>query len=230
MYDIVFISYDEPNAEHNWKKLSMQSPRQPLRLHGIKGIHAAHKIAASMVTTSMFYVVDGDAVIMPDFKFNHVVDPSCTKNVHVFRAHNPVNDLVYGYGAVKLLPTAVVLDMDDNKKSTDMTSSLPHNGYTVVNRISNTTAFNTDQFSAWRSAFRECAKLSSKVIVKQKDHETESRLETWCTKGQGRPYGYWTLIGAKAGREFGKNHANDLDQLSKINDWAWLRATYEMGS
>ena len=31
---------------------------------------------------------------------------------HVWRSKNPVNELVYGYGGVKLLPTKLTLDMD----------------------------------------------------------------------------------------------------------------------
>jgi phosphoribosylpyrophosphate synthetase len=33
--------------------------------------------------------------------------------------------------------------------------------------VSNITAFNTDPYSTWKSAFRECVKLSSKIIDRQ---------------------------------------------------------------
>ena len=42
------------------------------RVSGVTGIHAAHLAAAKLSTTPMFWVVDGDAVIEDDFKFDHL--------------------------------------------------------------------------------------------------------------------------------------------------------------
>lgn len=50
MYDIVFISYNEPNAEKNWESLKQRFPSAK-RVDGVKGIHEAHKKAAK----KMFY-------------------------------------------------------------------------------------------------------------------------------------------------------------------------------
>lgn len=227
MYDIVFISYKESNAEVNWKALDDRFQGRTKRLHGVNGLHRAHKIAASMVSTDMFYVVDGDAIISPNFHFNHEVPEHKLDHVHVFRAKNPVNDLVYGYGAVKLLPTKSVLAINETRLKTDMTSSLPNSRYHVVHELSNITEFNTDPFNAWRSAFRECAKLASKVIDGQKDKETEDRLEVWCNKGATRPNGTWTIKGAIAGREYGYNNRDNASNLFKINDIGWMQTMFE---
>ena len=224
MYDVVFISYEESNAEENWQLLKATVPTAK-RLHGVSGIHWAHITAARMVNTAMFYVVDGDAVIEPDFAFDHEVPDHQLDHVHVFRARNPINDLVYGYGAVKLLPTAEVNALLDRDFKPDMTSSI-NRKYKVVNVLSNVTAFNTDTYNTWRSAFRECAKLASGVIDGQVNTETQQRLETWCTVGSGREYGYWCVLGAQAGRKFGLS-SRGTDQLMKINDWSWLREQYD---
>ena len=224
MYDIVFISYEESNAAANWQLLKDRFPAAK-RLHGITGLHQAHITAANMAQTDMFYVVDGDAVIEPDFVFDHVVPEHQLDHVHVFRARNPINDLVYGYGAVKLLPVAEVKRLVDRDFKPDMTSSI-NRKYKIIHQLSNVTAFNTDPYNTWRSAFRECAKLASGVIDGQVNIETEQRLETWCTKGSGRDYGYWCLLGAQAGRQFGLD-SRGTDQLMKINDWTWLRQRYE---
>ena len=45
MYDIVFISYQEPNADENYDKLKERFPLAK-RVHGVKGIHQAHIEAA----------------------------------------------------------------------------------------------------------------------------------------------------------------------------------------
>ena len=59
----------------------------------------------------------------------------------------------------------------------DMTTSISRH-FKPIKVVSNITAFNTDAFSAWRSAFRECAKLSSKTISRQTNEETEDRLDS----------------------------------------------------
>ena len=61
MYDIVFISYKEPNADDNWEALKSRFPNAK-RIHGVKGIHQAHIAAANKCFTKMFWIVDGDAM------------------------------------------------------------------------------------------------------------------------------------------------------------------------
>ena len=70
-------------------------------------------------------------------------------------------DLVYGYGGVKLFPRKLTIDMDTT--NADMTTSISQY-FIAMPEVANITAFNTDAFSTWRSAFRECAKLSSKAM------------------------------------------------------------------
>jgi len=43
MYDIIFISYNEPNADKNWLALKSRFPMAK-RVHGIKGIHQIERI------------------------------------------------------------------------------------------------------------------------------------------------------------------------------------------
>jgi hypothetical protein len=224
MYDIVFISFEEPNAEQNWQNLRSRYPNAK-RLHGVKGLHRAHIVASNMVTTDLFYCIDGDAVIFDDFDFSYKANEHELDHVHVFRARNPVNDLVYGYGAVKLLPAAEVRKLIDRDFKPDMTSSI-NRKYKIVHKLSNITAFNTDPYNTWRSAFRECAKLASGVIDGQVDKETQERLEAWCTRGRDREHGHWCLLGAQAGSKFGNDHRGTAE-LMKINDWQWLQEQYE---
>lgn len=217
-FDIVFISYNEPNADKNFEQLKLRFPNAK-RVHGVKGIHQAHRTAAELVTTKMFWVVDGDAIIEESFEFNFYVSKWDRQAVHVFKSKNPINNLSYGYGGVKLLPTQLVLDMDLN--SVDMTTSISKS-FKSVNIISNITEFNTDPFNTWKSAFRECVKLESKIINGQVDKETQDRLDIWCTVGSDKLFGEYAIKGALAGRKFGSENINDIQMLSKINDWKWL--------
>lgn len=220
MYDIVFISYQEPNADENFENLKSRFPTAK-RIHGVKGIHQAHIAAAKKCFTKMFWVVDGDAVIVDDFDFSYSVDEWNLETVHVWRSINPVNDLVYGYGGVKLLPRKLTLNMDTTKP--DMTTSISSK-FKAVQEISNITAFNTDPFNTWKSAFRECAKLASKTIDRQKTEETDIRLKTWTSVGQDRPFGKHAIQGARAGMAFGLSKDSDI---RLINDFDWLKEQFE---
>ena len=93
--------------------------------------------------------------------------------------------------------------------------------FKVIDELSNITAFNTDPFNTWKSAFRECVKLSSR-ISNHDDDESLYRLKTWCTVGDDKPYGEYSIAGALAGNEYGCKYKDDEIMLSKINDWKWL--------
>lgn len=221
-YDMIFISYNEPNAEKNYLSLKSRFPRLK-RVHGVKGIHNAHKEAAKLSTTPMFWVIDGDAEIVDDFDFSLLLPHYDRDIVHVWQSKNPINDLVYGYGGVKLLPTNLTLDMDIT--STDMTTSISKR-FRAMPTVSNITVFNTDPFTTWRSAFRECVKLASKAIDGQIDAETTERLDTWCTKGFDAVYGKFAITGALAGRLYGQENAGNKPALSRINNYTWLEMEF----
>lgn len=217
-YDIVFISYNEPTADENYEKLKVAFPRAT-RVHGIKGIHQAHIAAANSVYTDMFWVVDGDAIITDGFNFDYEVSIYEKDIVHVWQSLNPINDLVYGYGGVKLLPRDLTLNMDLSKP--DMTTSISSK-FRAVKSISNITAFNTDPFNTWKSAFRECVKLASKTIDRQLNEETAYRLDVWCSTGKDKVFGEYSIAGAIAGKNYGFNNRDNIQALSKINDFDWL--------
>lgn len=223
MFDIVFISYEEPNADQNYQNLLKKFPHAK-RVHGVKGIHQAHKHAASLVSTDMFWVVDGDAEILDDFNFDYQVPKWDFDVVHVCRSQNPINDLTYGYGGVKLLPTALTANLIPT--SVDMTTSISKK-FSAIPITSNISKFNTDEFNTWRSAFRECVKLSSKVITNQKDDETNNRLDIWCNIGIDRPFGKYAIEGAKLGRQYGNAFKDNPEMLKKINDWQWLKDEFD---
>tara|TARA_R110000868_G_scaffold81659_2_gene230948 strand:+ start:14327 stop:18802 length:4476 start_codon:yes stop_codon:yes gene_type:complete len=225
-YDIVFISKDEEHADASYANLTKRFPRA-MRVHGVEGIHAAHIEAAKLCDTDLIWIVDADAEIIDKFNFDYYVpayDPDSRKTVHVWKSQNPVNSLVYGYGAVKLLPRDLTLNMDTSKP--DMTTSISPL-FKSINRISNITKFNTDEFSTWRSAFRECVKLSARAIDGQLDEETEFRLGVWCSRGKDKPFGEYCIAGANAGKAYGEANRGNLEALRKINDFDWLRNKFD---
>jgi CYTH domain-containing protein len=218
-YDVIFISYNEPNADENFKKLLSFRP-DAKRVHGVKGIHNAHIKAAESSTTNMLWVVDGDAIIDESFNFSYQVPIWDKETVHVWHSRNPINDLEYGYGGVKLLPRDLTKKLDT--ATTDMTTSISKS-FKVINQVSNITEFNTDPFSTWRSAFRECVKLASKSIDRQIDEESKSRLNIWCTVGADKKLGEFAISGAKAAIKFVEENPF---KLFKINDFDYLYNLY----
>ena len=91
------------NAEENWKRVLEKAPYAK-RVHGVKGIFNAHKAAAYVASTDLFYVVDGDAYLTDQWQFNYqpgLFDRDC---LYIWSSKNPVNGLKYANGGVKLLP------------------------------------------------------------------------------------------------------------------------------
>jgi len=83
------------------------------------------------------------------------------------------------------------------------------------------TRFNTDAFSTWRSAFRECVKLTL-----NKDEESKSRLNTWLNTRGEENFTEYAVSGALAGNKFALANKDNLEELDKINDYSWLNEQY----
>ena len=143
--------------------------------------------------------------------------------VKVWHSKNPINDLEYGYGGVKLLPRKLTLDLD--KSRIDVTTSISSN-FSVIPIVSNYTMFNTDPYSTWKAAFRECAKLASRSIDRNYQQETDERIITWCYKGKEAPLGEYATDGAMAGTRYGRKNIGIASAIEKINDFDWLYSQF----
>jgi len=223
MLDVIFLSYNEQYADKNYERLLEFAPHAK-RVHGVKGILEAHQAAARKSMTNNFYIVDADAYIVDDFDFAYTPTGReliygripATDCVFCWKSKNPVNNLVYGYGGVKLFRKDLLLAVTEWR--VDLATSM---GAEFVSKdaVSNITAFNTDPFSAWRSAFRECTKLASAII--SDDDITKDRLAVWCTVGVG-DYAHEAVAGAQAGSAYGTTNKGNIEALKLINDFDWL--------
>lgn len=220
--DIIFISYTESNADSNWSDLKARFPHAK-RVHGVEGIQNAHALAAEKSQSHFFFVVDGDNKIKPDFEFNEPTTKLSEQSLYVYRCHNPMNDLVYGYGAVKLYNKKLLQKRID-AQFVDLATTITEK-YVVVPEIASETHFFNTPEEAWRGAFRECAKLSSEALKGQVSEETSNRLKAWCENTKSNlSNSHWVSLGAEQGKEFGKNQS---DQIHLINDFQWLSKTFE---
>ena len=64
--DCIFLTYDEPKKEEFWTKIKNIVP-WAVRVDGVKGSDAAHKVAADASETDRFILIDGDNLPRPDF-------------------------------------------------------------------------------------------------------------------------------------------------------------------
>ena len=207
--DVFFISYNEINADKNWSRLKQLCPRAK-RLKNIKGIFNAHKTASEKSTTDMFYVVDADADLVDGFEFNFNPEIFERKYTFIWKSSNPFNNLEYGYGGVKLFPKLAFADKKISR-SLDVFQSVSK-GIKIVDKISNVTRFNTDEFSTWRSAFRETVKLLT--------NGQKKLVDRWVTKEDA--FAEYARLGVYDGRQFFKANKLDFKILLQINDRDWL--------
>lgn len=240
MLDVFFLSYNEQFADEHYQKLLLKAPHAQ-RVHGVKGFFQAHRACAQRSLTNNFYVVDADAIIVDDFEFDFtpsrylkwwgVPETDC---ICIWNSINPVNDLTYGYGGVKLIPKQPLIT-----ETIDLVDFTTGFGLTIktFDTVSNITAFNYDEFTTWRSAFRECAKLTTNLTNEELRHKVRydqtvldaiykdatDRLDVWCTRGADRPYGDMSIAGAKAGREYGLQNAHNKQAMSLINEYEWMK-------
>lgn len=216
-FEVVFLSYKEPNAEASYNALCEKTDAHWVK--DVEGIFEAHKEAAKQANSKMFWVVDADADVVEDFDFSYIPDPYDQEVVHVWNSKNPVTGHEYGYGGVKLFNTQQVLDA--TSWGLDFTTGLS-NRFKAMPDISCVTRFNTDEYSTWRSAFREAVKLA-----KNGDEESKIRLQGWLYPMPGAEYREYAKAGAEAGVAYAEECANKPMKLAKINDYEWLEKHFD---
>lgn len=221
MFDVFFISFGERLADKHWEIVRERAPHAKW-IANVIGIRKAHIKAAQQSKTEYFWVVDADSELLPEFNFDLSINRR-EKASYFFHSHNPVNDLEYGHGGLKLLNKFAVLKSPEDYF--DFTTSVTEKNI-VVPTIASVNKFNETEFSTWRTAFRESIKLSSKLIQHQKTNETEQRLHTWLTYAHGE-YADYCISGAVAGNKFYLENLESKEKLKLINNFSWLEEKFK---
>jgi hypothetical protein len=229
--DIVFLSYDEPNAEKNYADLLTKAPWAK-RVHGVKGSDSAHKACAAVSDTEYFVTVDADNIINPDFLSVEIdLDAMGLDDSYVFswcgRVH--VNGLMYGNGGLKMWTRKFVNNMKTHENSEDgdekgKVEFCFDNRYYQFNENYSESFTNGSPFQAWRAGFREGVKMSldqgSKVKnLKKIWWQNYERLLIWCTVGQDVKNGIWSILGAREGAYL--TNCTDWD-YANVRDFDYL--------
>jgi hypothetical protein len=224
MQDIVFISNGEPEAEANYQRLLEVAPsdgRNIFRVDGILGRNKAYQAAAELSKTDWFFAVFAKLEIDPKFDFTWLPDYWQEPKHYIFKAKNPVNDLVYGHQALIAYNKRLVLETTD-VKDLDFTLEAPH---AVLPIYSGIARYNTDAWTAWRTAFREVLKLKHFIRHKMYSLETKARLAAWFTTN-GAPYGEYSVKGAQDAEQYYAEVQGDLEKLKLSYEWTWLKQKF----
>jgi hypothetical protein len=208
--DVIYISYDEPNADENWADLLNKCPWAK-RSHGVFGSDACHKAAAALSETERFIGIDGDNIINPEI-FNVEFDEQVmnSKKVFSWAATNIVNGLVYGNGGIKAWPVEYVMNMNTHEcadKDTNQVDFCWTDQYVQINKIYSDVYNNASPLQAYRAGFREGVKmgLEEGVTIPKEDFfnkiypDNLKRLLTWCSLGADVENGLWCIYGARLG-------------------------------
>lgn len=193
------------------------------RVSGVKGIDNAHFAAAKKANTTFFYVVDGDAEIVDDFKFDYKPTEHEADYVHIWKAFNPALGISYGYGGVKLFSKKF---FNENRKSEIDFSTTLTKDIKYMDEISCITKFNSDYIRAFRGAYREVAKLYSSLQENISDiqkQEAAFRLNCWLNPVNDCHFRQSIIDGANAGLEEAKNKTKK--ELQIINDHDLIKAS-----
>ena len=237
-YDIIYLSYDEPNAEKNYADLCKKIPWAK-RVHGVKGSDAAHKACARLSETDRFITVDGDNVISQEFltkEFDFDENRDLEKCVISWTARNTINGLMYGNGGLKCWPKEYVLNMRTHENADP---NNPHAQvdfcwdleYIQMNSCYSEIYNNATPQQAWRAGFREGVKMALDRGVKptveafKKNHwKNLHRLYIWLMVGADVENGMWGIYGAREGLY--KTMLTDWDYVN-VRDFDWLNEYWE---
>lgn len=221
--DILYLTYSEDQAEENFAKLLQKYPNIK-RLHRVHGLYNAIKTGAHMMESLYYIMIDGDNDVLDDFDLNSIEAP-LENQMNFYMTINAVNDLVYGYGGIKSCPTHNFRNVTNDK--IDATASGNLEKVKGIKQIASITRFNTSPFDAWKAGFRECVMLVNQDNeFKMNNEKIRQKLDVWQNKGADREFGQFTIWGALDGEKYGRQHCGDKTELFKINDPAWLKATF----
>lgn len=233
MLDVFYLTYDNDFSKRNFDRIKgkLGDDQTLINVHGVKGIYNAHAECANWSDTDHFFVIDGDAWLADDFDLSYVpsdeidVYPGVPQSrcIHVWRALNPVINMVYGYGGVKLLHKDL-FDRDDSETIVDMSTTIAKSDrpYWAVPEVSCTTRYNTTPFDTWKGAFREVAKLKSGEMT----HGAEEKLQAWLSPVTTENFYEYTVSGVKYGLAYATQYGKDKERMARLNDYEWLREQF----
>ena len=221
--DIVFLSNGETGADENYEhllKVTKGLKNRVVRVDGVNGRVAAYHAAAEASETPWMFTVFAKLRVNDKFDWSWQPDRLQIPKHYIFNATNPVNGLIYGHQAMIAYNKKITLS--NSGRGLDFTLDDEHE---VVDMNSGIAMYNTDEWSTWRTSFREALKLKATVVNNPNDSDAIARLSAWASKGEGN-FGEYSINGALDAIEYYDSVNGDIDKLKLSYDWPWLREFY----
>jgi len=222
--DVVFISNGESCAEENWSHLASVLSNRPNKVHRINNVNgrvAAYQAAANASETPWFFAVFAKLRVNENFDWSWQPDCLQESKHYIFHAINPVNGLVYGHQA--MIAYNKELSLNNRGVGLDFTLDQAHE---VIPVVSGVATYNTDEWTTWRTAFREVVKLKQLSEVSS-DYSVTYRLTKWCDEGTG-DYAELSVKGALDALAFYDRVKGNPEELKKSYEWDWLREVFTL--
>jgi len=231
---VVFLSFDEPNADENWELLKSVVPHKRIaRVHGVVGFDAAHKAAASEFASSEYVItVDADNKVDSEFFKKELPDDMNGRVSFTWGGRQYTNGLMYGNGGLKMWSTEHLANMkshelaDEERDAVDFCWDFQR--YKEMPGCYSDVYTNASPYQAFRVGFREGVKLSMEQgrLLSFDEWPTVmhaanfQRLVTWMTVGRDVENGAWSVYGARLAV---KLLQYDKFDFVNIRDYAWFK-------
>lgn len=237
--DVVFLSFDEPNAENHFERVREVLPRA-MRVHGVRGFDAAHRRAGEVSRSAHVITIDADNVLVDPGFLSAALDvaPRDLARVFSFSGRNIVNGLRYGNGGVKIWPRSTLLTLRTHENAArpdaavDFCWTVP---YYQMNRLLSEVVITGSEYQAFRAGFREGVKLNladgrlaysahpdlpkAEALRLHVGERNLERLKVWCTVGMDVELGDWAIFGARLGCVM---TALEEFDTSKVANYGWF--------
>ena len=231
-YDVVFTAAGELNADDNWEIVKLRYP-DAHRIDDMPSIYEAYKAASEVATEDSVLIIDGDntllgdkldidtAVESGDYELNRVIKNFLSEDfVIVWNSCNNANTNIYGHGGLKLFKTK---SLQRGYTGADITNGVGSR-IMISSQIASLHAFDFSEWNAWKTGYREGAKLfyAKDVLGKQ-------WLYAWTHEHFGK-YGYACEAGACMGATFAKNNSKGTLVMINLTEFLELEFKKWVGS
>lgn len=224
MFDIFFISFNELNQEKNWQRVVDLHP-SAIRLHGIKGIDKVHLLCNDISKTDWFWTIDGDNFLFDKLSWD--VNSMPNVDLFLFNAIDPIQKTNTNLGGVKLWRKGSIINPNMDKGDFCLNATKSKR---VINQSFSVTEYNSSPYEAWKTSFRHCVKLKSKILENRKFAKNiDLYLSQWedCKHlNDGTNNADWAYRGFQDAVDYVETNI-EYTALLMINDYDWLRQYFK---
>jgi hypothetical protein len=214
IYDVFFISYDEPNCEENWQR-ALQLHPDAKRIQGVKGIDVANLMCHEQSNTDKYWTVDGDNWLLRKLLF-----PANSDCLYFFKSLDPIDGDVCSLGSVKLWTKGSLINTDMSKGDFSKNAT-EHN--TTVCITSSEHRYNSTPESTWKTCFRQMLKCYGGILPKDVIQSNVEKYKKFQHIDDGKNNAIWGYKALLDAQKYIIECDGSFDKINLINDYEWLK-------